>query len=74
MRCKHNLRWVCGSDGKTYANECVMRHSACLKNDAIVAVYEGKCLGEYIIIVKKIGPKNWASKVGPKKLALNSWP
>merc|ERR1712212_824393 len=44
MRCKHHLRFVCGSNGKTYANECVMRHAACIKREAITAVYKGKCL------------------------------
>merc|ERR1712168_896997 len=29
MRCKHHLRFVCGSNGKRYANECVMRVASC---------------------------------------------
>ena len=36
---------VCGHDGVTYANECQMRGAACLKKEAIVAVYNGVCKG-----------------------------
>merc|ERR1712002_168502 len=44
IRCPMHLRFVCGSDGKTYANECVMRRASCAKQEAIVAVHKGKCL------------------------------
>jgi len=44
IRCHLNIRWVCGNDGKNYANECVMRRAACEKEEAIVAVKQGKCL------------------------------
>merc|ERR1711993_26486 len=44
IRCHVHLRFVCGSDGKTYANECVMRRASCAKQEAIIAVHKGKCL------------------------------
>ncbi|BFZ04378.1 hypothetical protein BsWGS_07417 [Bradybaena similaris] len=34
---------VCGSDGKTYANECVYRSLACLDGVAATVVHEGPC-------------------------------
>merc|ERR1711921_64277 len=41
--CPRHYKPLCGSDGKTYANECSMRVAACEKNEAIVAVRIGKC-------------------------------
>merc|ERR1712168_200201 len=44
IRCHMHLRFVCGNDGKSYANECVMRRASCMKREALVAVHRGKCL------------------------------
>eukprot|EP00794_Sanderia_malayensis_P015040 gene15040-16593_t len=35
---------VCGSDWKTYANECELRIEACKTRQAIIPVYKGKCI------------------------------
>ena len=37
---------VCGSDDKTYLNECVMKAKACLREMPVYIVMDGYC-GEY---------------------------
>ena len=45
--CTEEYRPVCGTDGKTYSNECKMEISACGKNDTITVSYNGECNGEF---------------------------
>ena len=45
--CTEEYRPVCGTDGKTYSNECKMELSACGKNDTITVSYNGECNGEF---------------------------
>ncbi|NP_001267782.1 kazal-type serine protease inihibitor 3 precursor [Hydra vulgaris] len=44
--CTREYNPVCGSDGKTYSTECVMRSSACQYEKAIIAVHNGPCKAE----------------------------
>ena len=41
-----NFDQICGSNGKTYANECVMKTQACLKQKLITIFAKGECIGK----------------------------
>ena len=43
MGCNKMLKPVCGSDGRTYPNECIMKQIACARKHAVIKVYDGKC-------------------------------
>ena len=42
--CNRMARPVCGNDGKTYSNECIMRREACIKKQAINKISDGRCV------------------------------
>ncbi|XP_065052551.1 uncharacterized protein LOC135681853 isoform X4 [Rhopilema esculentum] len=42
-KCETNYEPVCGSDGKTYANECVLRTESCFSKRVIEILKSGKC-------------------------------
>ncbi|XP_028404663.1 four-domain proteases inhibitor-like [Dendronephthya gigantea] len=44
--CPRNYQPVCGSDGNTYSNTCVMEVEACLQDKDISVAYEGRCEDE----------------------------
>lgn len=41
--CPTNNSPVCGSDGKTYANECFMRAESCIERTFVTKSYDGAC-------------------------------
>ena len=44
--CPMTFDQICGSDGTTYANECVMKTQACLMQKMITVFTKGKCIGK----------------------------
>ncbi|CAG7786347.1 unnamed protein product [Allacma fusca] len=41
--CSADFNPVCGSDGKTYSNECIMRQEGCRSRRDLRIIYRGKC-------------------------------
>ena len=42
-KCPPTTKEVCGSDGKTYINECELRRQSCTTKTVIRVFHEGKC-------------------------------
>ena len=34
---------MCGHDGITYASECALNAASCIKQEAIIKIYDGEC-------------------------------
>ena len=45
ITCGMEYKTVCGSNGKTYANICVLKAEACAKKTTITVASEGECSG-----------------------------
>ncbi|KAG8224573.1 hypothetical protein J437_LFUL003092 [Ladona fulva] len=45
--CPPDFNPVCGSDGKTYANECSLRVESCRTRRPLRIIYRGKCSSAY---------------------------
>lgn len=41
--CPVTVNTVCGSDGKTYLNDCAMKSKACFKEMPVYVVRDGYC-------------------------------
>lgn len=72
--CSPDLRPVCGSDGKTYTNECYLRVEACKSRKSIRIIYTGECSAgtrcSLIYMFQKILP-NFAEIFNTYKLKRN---
>ena len=45
LACPDTVRYVCGSDGRTYDNECQLRRDSCRSNTRITVSSAGRCRG-----------------------------
>jgi hypothetical protein len=44
---QHQQQPVCGSDGRSYINECVLRMTSCQRQEHLRVTHHGEC-GEYL--------------------------
>ena len=63
INCSADYTPVCGSNGKTYANQCIMKVEACLQKKTITVIKQGKCLEGIMCI----------DNLCTVALAVNSW-
>ena len=50
LMCRLDTEPVCGSDGETYANECVMKSESCLSKKLIEVQHKGRC-SMFLVVV-----------------------
>ena len=43
IKCTREFKQVCGSDGRTYNNECLLNRAKCIKRLFIQVVSQGAC-------------------------------
>ena len=48
--CRLDAEPVCGTDGETYANDCVLKSESCLTKKSIEIQHKGRC-GMYLVVL-----------------------
>ena len=74
FKCTRELKQVCGSDGKTYNNECVLHFEACLEGKDVSVARNGSCSGKNVVDVfeadeEVVDPQDGASDVIQERAA-----
>ncbi|XP_067139294.1 agrin-like isoform X3 [Centruroides vittatus] len=54
--CSPDFRPVCGSDGKTYTNECSLRVEACKSRRSLRIIYTGECSSAFRLLNQGANP------------------
>ena len=73
--CSHNGIKVCGSDGNTYNDFCMLQKIACESNSTLKMASEGPCQGKFLSAWQYISKLNammeeWSNKVSPELLSV----
>jgi coxsackievirus/adenovirus receptor len=43
LACQRDYKPICGTDGKTYSNQCQLQSFNCVRETAVAVAYEGEC-------------------------------
>eukprot|EP00794_Sanderia_malayensis_P015963 gene15963-17569_t len=54
--CPADYEPICGSDGVTYNNECIMKATACIEDRMIKQIADGSCIPGGVCAIKPLSP------------------